>query len=523
MTPVQLETRIQEAVDGVITEENWRTLQDEMAQSEDVRRLYCQYIQLNGLLDQRSKGLQALSYRGPVIPIDELISTRRKKAFGVALGMAALFLVMAAVVMNLIFVKSEPSIVFNVSPGSKFQISHAEGERAASGQILEKGSKLTIYQGVVELHFKTGVRAVVSGPGELRVDEDNQIMMSQGKAWFDVPVQAQGFRVDTDELSVVDLGTQFGVYADTSGGDEVHLFKGTVEVSAKQDPAGAVQINDGGLRVDEDGELERMDVNETLFLTELPDTLPYLHWSFDSDGIDQYLASGSSPEAEALLTRGVSAGDGSGIRRVEGKYGKAIAADGSGAYVESNWKGVAGDAPRTIAYWIRLPENRVYLHPIVGWGQRNIGNEANGGSFFSFIESMNGGVVCGVEVGGFWMKGMTNLQDGQWHHIAHVYTGRTKPEGTPDLVTFVDGIDEAMSRYMTDGREFDSAPVKVNTITDSPYSASLQLFTHLWAGRKSETYDIKPEIDELFIFEAALLPAEIKKLYYFNDYQGSPK
>ena len=524
MTQVQLETRIQEALDGVISEENWLALQDEMARSDEACRTYCRYVQLHGLLGQRSKGLQALTFQGPVIPMNELVTGRRRKAFVMAIGLAAVLLVMAAVVMNMVFVNQGPEMVFKVSPGTQYELTHAESEETPAGMALTKGSVLKLQQGVVELSFESGVRAIVSGPSELSLDDDNELTLKRGKAWFDVPRKARGFRVNTEELCVIDLGTQFGVYANATGEDEVHLFKGIVEVNSTMNPTVKLDLTEGGLKVHEQGELVSVDVNEALFLTELPDTLPYLHWSFDGEGDERYLVQGSATPVENLKTREYSTQQDSAIRTVPGKFGQAIAADGLGSYVASEWRGVPGGNPRTLAYWIRLPKEERYINPIVGWGRRNINGSANTGSFFSFVETMSWGVVCGVEVGWYWMKGQTNLQDEEWHHVAHVFTGKNKADGTPDIVTYVDGREESMTRYLAAGKEYGEERIVVNTITEPAESVPLQIFTHLWVDRnQGETYTAKPELDELYIFEAALLPAEIKKLYRFNNYQGGTR
>jgi hypothetical protein len=79
--------------------------------------------------------------------------------------------------------------------------------------------------------FYSGARLVIEGPAELQIISPTEAVCPNGRLLVEVPQPARGFRLKTDQLSVVDLGTAFGVDA-THGRTEVHVFKGEVELVA---------------------------------------------------------------------------------------------------------------------------------------------------------------------------------------------------------------------------------------------------------------------------------------------------
>jgi hypothetical protein len=96
------------------------------------------------------------------------------------------------------------------------------------GSALEPGW-LRLKSGLAQVVFYSGARVVIEGPAELRLVSPSEAACPTGRLVAEVPPPARGFRLQTDQLSVVDLGTLFGIDA-TPGQTEVHVFKGTVEL-----------------------------------------------------------------------------------------------------------------------------------------------------------------------------------------------------------------------------------------------------------------------------------------------------
>jgi hypothetical protein len=96
------------------------------------------------------------------------------------------------------------------------------------GSALEPGS-LQLESGLAQVVFYSGARLVVEGPVELRLVSPNEAVCVSGRVLAEVPMPARGFRLRTAQLSVIDLGTSFGIDAGRSR-TEVHVFKGKVEL-----------------------------------------------------------------------------------------------------------------------------------------------------------------------------------------------------------------------------------------------------------------------------------------------------
>src|SRR5690606_41027575 len=82
------------------------------------------------------------------------------------------------------------------------------------------------------------------------------ISLEAGKLTADVPREAVGFAVQTPRLLVVDLGTSFGIEIPRNGDDQVHVFKGQVELKFRgpldqEDRRQSVRLHAGeALRID---------------------------------------------------------------------------------------------------------------------------------------------------------------------------------------------------------------------------------------------------------------------------------
>lgn len=95
------------------------------------------------------------------------------------------------------------------------------------GSALEPGW-LRLESGLAQVVFYSGARVVIEGPAELRLVSQNEAACPKGRLLAVVPPPALGFRLKTDHVEVVDLGTEFAIDA-TRSRTEVHVFKGQVE------------------------------------------------------------------------------------------------------------------------------------------------------------------------------------------------------------------------------------------------------------------------------------------------------
>lgn len=84
-------------------------------------------------------------------------------------------------------------------------------------------------RGVAQIEFFCGATVILEGPARLVLESSTVARLQSGRLRAQVPPAARGFQIHTDELRVVDLGTEFGV-AVNEGEADVQVFDGEVEL-----------------------------------------------------------------------------------------------------------------------------------------------------------------------------------------------------------------------------------------------------------------------------------------------------
>ncbi len=108
----------------------------------------------------------------------------------------------------------------------------ASSENAAiMGIGLQSGHQLQLTHGLAEIAFESGAKVILQAPITLFLDEQNACSLEFGKLSAYVPPEATGFRVQSDEVTVIDLGTEFGMQVSGESDAEVHVFTGVVEAA----------------------------------------------------------------------------------------------------------------------------------------------------------------------------------------------------------------------------------------------------------------------------------------------------
>jgi ferric-dicitrate binding protein FerR (iron transport regulator) len=130
------------------------------------------------------------------------------------------------------------------------------------GAALEPGW-LRLKSGLAQVVFYSGARVVIEGPAELRLVSPREAYCSNGLASAEVPPQARGFRISMPKMSVVDLGTEFGLDVKSSGA-ELHVFKGEVEFQAESEPKRNLSAGQA-VALEESGAIRNIPVNPSLF------------------------------------------------------------------------------------------------------------------------------------------------------------------------------------------------------------------------------------------------------------------
>lgn len=281
----ELELLLDGLFEGGLGGEDLDRLQNELRVSPAARDAYREQVHLQNALQLRAEGIDLLR----VVPMDRVIERRQRRLFRFSALAAAALLVIGAVVMALILTRRPPpTLEFAVSPGTGYSLSHLlTGDEVPEGQRLEPGSRLELAGGTVELNLASGVRGIVRGPADLTLLRADLIQMEKGTAWFEVPRAAVGFKVATPGLILTDLGTEFGIVSKPQFMEEVHVFKGRVEVISRHGLKQREIVGTGEARVaDPVGRWKGTPLRRDPFLTALPEieVQPRLRIAEESSG-----------------------------------------------------------------------------------------------------------------------------------------------------------------------------------------------------------------------------------------------
>lgn len=152
-------------------------------------------------------------------------------------------------------------------------------------------------------------------------------------------------------------------------------------------------------------------------------------------------------------------------------------------YVEAeDYKGIGGNADRTVEAWINtsIPNKE-----IVSWGLNATGQK--------WVFRVNDGGQLRVEVNGGSIYGTTLLDDGEWHHVACVFSGTE----VDDILLYVDGQLETVGA---------STNLAINTnVVDG---------INLRVSRGVNDRYFEGSIDEVRIWDAALSESTLQDWMY---------
>lgn len=287
MNQSDLEIRILALLDGDLPAGEVAELERLLLEDAQARETYGRLVELHNALETRFAAGTAVE-RMAVVPVERIISRQRRRVVKGFLLAAAAILIVSAAAMWMVLAPEPPVSVgtFRIAPDSRFSLTYEGEGEAPDGNQLAVGSRLRLAEGAMEGVFESGVRLVIEAPCDLRVLAKDRVALEEGVAWFRVPAKATGFTVETPELAVVDLGTEFGVVCAPDRPNEVHVIEGSVEGSSRRG-AGAKRVLKAGMAclVDPDGKMPDITPETSRFRTELTQTraIKVANHSFEAD------------------------------------------------------------------------------------------------------------------------------------------------------------------------------------------------------------------------------------------------
>ncbi len=377
------------------------------------------------------------------------------------------------------------------------------GERLLAG--LAAG-RYILESGCASVELNNGVRITLEGPVSFELKDDNLLKLEYGNLVANVPENAIGFSVVTPCAEVVDLGTEFGVAVERDGRSEVHVLSG--KVKARQ--AGStdfVMMRKNDARVfSVEKQVEIIASQPEKFLRVLPGRSPdkphFLHWPCD-------------PQGAALECKGTGIGgklypgkllgwkDGEKPAFVNGQFGEALKFNGTSGYVTTEFSGIGGSAPRTVAFWTKVPKEFDLSN---GYGMLSWGHFKAGAAWqISVNPNRAEGKVGRIRVGTVSapVVGSTDLRDNRWHHITVVMYGGQEADVATHILLYVDGQLEQTTR---------KAVRRVNTGLDEEHSQTVVFGKNMGfdSMRKNHSKFFKGWLDDIYIFDAALSQQQVQ-------------
>jgi ferric-dicitrate binding protein FerR (iron transport regulator) len=131
-------------------------------------------------------------------------------------------------IVEVISLDKVPRAILRSSPHAQWPHQHAPVD--ANGRVTAR--RIDLCGGIAELEMPSGATLVLQGPVVLDLIDDNSTRLLLGRLTAYVPTRAHGFTLQAEGVKVVDLGTSFGIGQDSGGIADVHVFGGTVELSA---------------------------------------------------------------------------------------------------------------------------------------------------------------------------------------------------------------------------------------------------------------------------------------------------
>jgi ferric-dicitrate binding protein FerR (iron transport regulator) len=508
-------------VDGTLTEAQRQRLNAWLRDSEEARRFYVRLMGLSASLHHYAAEMHAEAAAAEPAPRPLF----RVPWFGWAGALAAA----ACLVVGLWLLATRAPQAPPTATGGDDLVARLTGVQQTvwraparapqPGELLRRGQRLELASGYAEVTFDSGAQVVLEGPAAIELTSPWEAALLRGTLKVNVPAEAIGFRVTSEIVEVMDLGTEFSIIAEEDGHADVLVLKGEVEAT----PLGSADQESIFLRENEarrfarsgvmpvaDSEEKFARLSRAVPLERFDPPAHYVRWSFDEPTGAIVAADAFGPARNPFNARLEPESLTEAVARVPGVFDRALQFDGR-LYARAAYPGLSGKSPRTVLFWVKVPPDAQLssAYAMVAWWAENpkfgsrpvhIGwnrNPAEGPL----------GVLRTDYLGGYAL-GSTPLRDGRWHHIAVVFVPDPDGHRPVEVKQYVDGRLEGEGRPSAPGSVFSSEPNP--TVADT-------LWLGCRLGDNGPRQDrFRGEMDELCIADRALGPRSIVQIMRNN-------
>ena len=251
----------------------------------------------------------------------------------------------------------------------------------------------------------------------------------------------------------------------------------------------------------------------------------YYRWSFEDREGGRVMAQGSDDAEEYGLTAALS---GRIPERIKGMVGQALRFSGTGEFLMSPYRGVSGSKPRTVAAWVRIPVDArpEESYGWAGWGLPGEHSKSRKWQVSwnpqvkldTWTQPLSPGSIAGAlrtEFGPGWVNGSRDLRDGKWHHLVSVFIGGEDPDVASHIRHYVDGRLEKTSGYQRHVVKTDIGEESLSLLVGHHSNDHMVLLNPPEDDADNYPYftGFRGDLDELYIFEGALTPVQVWRLY----------
>jgi len=367
----------------------------------------------------------------------------------------------------------------------------------SQGSALQKKT-YTLVSGIITIKFRNGVTMATEAPARFDIVSDFRVRLHHGRVRAFAPETGHGFVIETPDLDIEDLGTEFGVSVDSeSGSSAVHVFNGRVDLKSKIEKnllasltiGNSASINNGNISLSStppphpypipEGASYARWRNYTNKIKE--DEHLLIHYEFSKEDENSNILKNDAPYGSPV--------DGyiSKARWVSGRWQKkrALLFDGQGESVQ--FKIPKELTQFTFSVWVKLDRMDEPLSAVlnsVGW---------ESGCIHMQIP-----------------RGRNTFSIGTFPLSKKEYTGAQVPFGRWTLLTAVVDIKEKIATTWVNtaiainARLQESTPIKPGAYV---------LGGNLNTAESEVTRGFCGRIDEIYLWDRALEPKEIRKLF----------
>ncbi|MCM8526620.1 MAG: hypothetical protein NE327_08900 [Lentisphaeraceae bacterium] len=500
-----LEKIFEEGLSGKEQEE----FQSLLKNSAEAKNIYLDFCQMHAMLNEES------GYLAGNVP--EVTSRPKVKKF----SYAPLFAIAAMLAITFIAyftkINSTTEIGKNIyrgeavasvgkSVGVEFTYTVNGNEPFKVGDKMPAGL-YELNKGVIQLDYDHGTKLVIESPAVFELMDEKNIGLRDGKLSASVTDAGKNFTVQSLGVSIVDLGTEFSVYAQKGEYLEAHVFKGLVDVQMHYETEDqnyevaegqAVRVLMGaagpvvaGIDLRKDFFLRQMSQPKDNYSETLLAKNPVIYYPMDisNDGITLNDWSNSKINGSAADVKDVSS------LWAAGKVGSAIRLSGSNhkayVYVEDYPKTTSNKL--TVVGWVFAETRPMWATIVKNWGAQKYGQ---------FHFGLNSKGFLDVEVQDEEGERIHITEQSnrfplmQWQHVAFVHDGTT-------VKLYRNGVIVALHDVQGIRHPVDLKKMSIGTkLDDNEKSPSMASPGH-WDGR----------MDEIAVFNKALSDVDIEELY----------